>query len=440
MLCPYTYPPFNFTNGNLDQNEVHWDVIDTSELLSNLLADSSVLEALDSLSEEEDRLSASPDTLEPDKSHCRTCKVCFQPASRHNYYGGQVCLSCRAFFRRAVTNDTYKSFRCHASASCTIDSKSRKSCGWCRYQKCLQAGMNPSWMGSSEVRRLARTCMRKRRYTPVKMQLVRQPNMELTAEETLKIKHLMAHVRSVSFNITCRMMIHDSERVSTMFKVLFGETTVPKDFMKASEKKAASTLKELALGMEEFKLLNLQDGTELIDSNSSLFFVLMHAIYFRKDDFQKHASNFKLYIMERRHEIPAVNNVIDQIQRLEITGRHVGYDYDRFYASPWAPSIDIEERHRYLVERIQKWPRIEDEYTFDEKMLLLLGLIVLFTPSVSICDRRAVERFQGQYSYLLYRYLRSLNREKARSKFANGMSGITLVQEAYKLHSQMLNL
>ena len=32
----------------------------------------------------------------------RLCHVCGAPAGRHNYYGGQVCASCRAFFRRSV--------------------------------------------------------------------------------------------------------------------------------------------------------------------------------------------------------------------------------------------------------------------------------------------------------------------------------------------------
>lgn len=32
----------------------------------------------------------------------RVCKVCGEAAGKHSYYGGQVCLSCRAFFRRSV--------------------------------------------------------------------------------------------------------------------------------------------------------------------------------------------------------------------------------------------------------------------------------------------------------------------------------------------------
>ena len=30
------------------------------------------------------------------------CQVCGERAGKHSYYGGQVCPSCRAFFRRSV--------------------------------------------------------------------------------------------------------------------------------------------------------------------------------------------------------------------------------------------------------------------------------------------------------------------------------------------------
>ena len=32
----------------------------------------------------------------------RICHVCGEQAGKHSYYGGQVCPSCRAFFRRSV--------------------------------------------------------------------------------------------------------------------------------------------------------------------------------------------------------------------------------------------------------------------------------------------------------------------------------------------------
>ena len=34
-----------------------------------------------------------------DPRDCDPCRVCREPAGQHSYYGGQVCLSCKAFFR-----------------------------------------------------------------------------------------------------------------------------------------------------------------------------------------------------------------------------------------------------------------------------------------------------------------------------------------------------
>ena len=48
----------------------------------------------------------------------RVCKVCGEAAGKHSYYGGQVCLSCRAFFRRSVYSgqaNVIKPFACNLS-------------------------------------------------------------------------------------------------------------------------------------------------------------------------------------------------------------------------------------------------------------------------------------------------------------------------------------
>ena len=69
----------------------------------------------------------------------KLCPICSNEAGRHNHYGGRGCSSCRAFFRRSVQNNAYKKFVCKSQQSrlqfCIIDSKSWKSCKFCRYHK-----------------------------------------------------------------------------------------------------------------------------------------------------------------------------------------------------------------------------------------------------------------------------------------------------------------
>jgi hypothetical protein len=80
------------------------------------------------------------------------CLVCGANAGRHIHYGGQSCYSCKAFFRRAVIDNTYPNFKC-ATKSCSIDSKSWRSCKWCRFQKCLSSGLKPSWVLEKKERK-----------------------------------------------------------------------------------------------------------------------------------------------------------------------------------------------------------------------------------------------------------------------------------------------
>ncbi len=74
------------------------------------------------------------------------CPVCGNKAGKHSYYGGQVCNSCRAFFRRSVQNKSHPNFKCKKESKCEINSRSWKACQACRFSKCLSAGMKASWV------------------------------------------------------------------------------------------------------------------------------------------------------------------------------------------------------------------------------------------------------------------------------------------------------
>jgi hypothetical protein len=81
------------------------------------------------------------------------CAVCGEPAGKHSYYGGQVCTSCRAFFRRSVQSGCHLTFCCiNKYVNCKIKLSTRKNCQACRYDKCLRAGMRPNWILSEEER------------------------------------------------------------------------------------------------------------------------------------------------------------------------------------------------------------------------------------------------------------------------------------------------
>ncbi|XP_023345507.1 uncharacterized protein LOC111714597 [Eurytemora carolleeae] len=68
------------------------------------------------------------------------CHVCSQPMPAfHRHYGGIVCFSCRSFFRRWTQIDPRP---CKYSDQCDFPPKpGEKKCIKCRYEKCLQIGM-----------------------------------------------------------------------------------------------------------------------------------------------------------------------------------------------------------------------------------------------------------------------------------------------------------
>merc|ERR1719154_74533 len=81
------------------------------------------------------------------------CEVCSERAGKHSYYGGQVCPSCRAFFRRSVQTGYNERFFCsRGKGRCEVTFNTRKACQFCRYQACISAGMRPGWILSEEER------------------------------------------------------------------------------------------------------------------------------------------------------------------------------------------------------------------------------------------------------------------------------------------------
>ena len=86
---------------------------------------------------------------------CYGCQEPTKPNQVHTpHYGGIVCLSCRAFFRRAHQADKFPMFFCKFSGNCIVTMKNRRRCQKCRYDRCLKAGMSPEGVLSETQKKI----------------------------------------------------------------------------------------------------------------------------------------------------------------------------------------------------------------------------------------------------------------------------------------------
>ena len=91
-----------------------------------------------------------PGPLAPglESARSRLCAICHEDTHNYNLnYGGNSCLSCRAFFRRIVQQKAREKLKCKGKGGqqpCEIRPDNRKRCKRCRFEACLTSGMKPA--------------------------------------------------------------------------------------------------------------------------------------------------------------------------------------------------------------------------------------------------------------------------------------------------------
>ncbi|KAF1753838.1 hypothetical protein GCK72_020395 [Caenorhabditis remanei] len=66
------------------------------------------------------------------------CRICYRPAFG-NHYGVFSCYACKMFFRRTIVENL--TYHCKKLKKCFENFQILPNCQFCRYQKCLELGM-----------------------------------------------------------------------------------------------------------------------------------------------------------------------------------------------------------------------------------------------------------------------------------------------------------
>lgn len=74
-----------------------------------------------------------------DKGYHAACRVCGDRASGY-HYGVTSCEGCKGFFRRSMQKQM--EYRCLRDGKCQVVRMNRNRCQYCRFKKCLAAGMS----------------------------------------------------------------------------------------------------------------------------------------------------------------------------------------------------------------------------------------------------------------------------------------------------------
>jgi len=83
----------------------------------------------------------------------RLCQVCGDDSSGF-HYGVLSCEGCKLFFKRTLQRPV--NYSCCANKRCLIDKESRKSCKFCRLQKCIKLGMKRRSVTIKDGRKIVR--------------------------------------------------------------------------------------------------------------------------------------------------------------------------------------------------------------------------------------------------------------------------------------------
>eukprot|EP00095_Tigriopus_kingsejongensis_P006368 maker-scaffold42_size484952-snap-gene-3.25 protein:Tk06368 transcript:maker-scaffold42_size484952-snap-gene-3.25-mRNA-1 annotation:"retinoid x" len=432
LLHRYTTTMINFDTSPLE-------ALITDQFIHDILSEDVIdpcsgedVQAWSTLSES----TLSPKT-EDESVSLRLCQVCGLHAGKHNYYGGQVCESCRAFFRRSVQNQSYPTYMCKASGACDIDSKSRRSCACCRYEKCLEAGMNPKWIISDEERRVKREHKRAKvlKAKDVKRDKVlpisRGLDFEFTTEEELKVMQIRNYAKTCKLNHMALTMAKDGGPLTVLWDVIFNKQNVPLKFLETVENREKALFQGISMGLEEMTEIDVEDRQTLVQENGSAFFALIMSLYSIPNNFKKLMNDLTrtLEQMSRTNPNVRLTNVLDTLEVLKLSpGNHP--TYETFYGNVSQSNKTLSEAHRALVTKIQHAVGSFENNPPDEMIVCLVILNLVFrSHGAKLHNKAKVERVQNNFAFMLYRYLKSRFAQKAGSKMAKALMLTTYTTE-----------
>ena len=369
------------------------------------------------------------------------CRICKKPnASKYNHYGANyVCSSCRAFFMRAITCDLYKTFAHNANNAtgkqCIIESIGRKSCKKCRFDKCLEAGMNIKYVNKQNCAKPSKS--------NCDVNAV-QPTNYFVEKEALEKVFDMHWASSYQITFDC----YGKSPKIFVDHVCQTQTCVSTDeFLKFAEYLDSFCIRNLANLLAHHSEIE-EDIKFLLKVNSARVSNFYFALMFLDD--WTDPEEFIEYGRQNRDKSVTINEMMNLYDTYGKKTK-IQFQYKTYFSSPWAEHSGIEEEHKRIYESLQYWYlkliklNGKQSNKIDKCLMILMHLVFLYNSDGGIERQlkhpQKVKELHEHYCKLLHKYIKSIHKaEVANVLFGKGLMLIHETQRAHELSLQRLKI
>ncbi len=390
-----------------------------------------------------------------------SCPVCNGPVGRYKYFGARVCLSCRGFFRRSVQSNQHPFFQClqknqvngvAVGEKCVIDSKSRKSCKRCRFDKCLSAGMVISWVMTESERKMRISMVSqpqenfKQEKKVKELALVRQPIFHFTdAEKSFWAAEFEVVIETLTRGVAKRFSQHP-DLFRSCLESSRQRSPLPPEANLLVEKNDEMMLKNYMFDCAALKTLSSYDRMALLTANYDKVFGGVYAplgfLYY--EDILWNMRVITKFVQDNRETHLTLDAILDEVGPTNLESKLEDIS-DSFYLIREHSIYDDKDAAREqtsLLARIAPSVRkTEPEHFYlpDEvPIILICVLAITSTEGVELEDRAEVERIRNTHLLLLHKYLKSVHGPSSSKRLHNALMTLAYSEQVVKIHKSQM--
>ncbi len=199
------------------------------------------------------------------------------------------------------------------------------------------------------------------------MPLTKGPIITISQEELAILNKTQAAVCKIAMSTFAERLKEGDNFMVELCSVSYYGGKVSLDFLQAFYKFCKNITLELFMGMEEFKSLPINDRKQLMEVNGNLIHHYKAAISIDDDACMVQTID----AAAKSGKYPALTSACESAAKMGVQKRDKPrLEYSQFYQSPWAATLEDEEKHYWLVQQL----RVSSKHlpTFSNKKTLII--------------------------------------------------------------------